>query len=68
MSLKAFHIVFIALCVVLAFGFGAWELKGYLVSGYVEGLIVGVLSLAVGVALILYGIRFLKKLKHVGLM
>jgi len=65
MSLKAFHIVFIALSVVLAFGFGAWELKGYLDSGNAEGLIVGVLSLAVGVLLILYGIRFLKKLKHV---
>jgi len=68
MSLKAFHIVFIALSILLAFGFGVWELKGYLDSDDAEGLIVGIVSVVIGVLLILYGIRFLKKLKHVKLI
>jgi hypothetical protein len=66
MSLKAFHIFFIAVSILLAFGFGLWEIRAYTDSGTVGRLIAGLLSFGVAVGLIIYGIHFLKKLKHVG--
>ena len=66
MSLKAIHIVFITASTVLAFGFGWWELKSYSAGGARLDLILGVASLVAGVALIVYGRYFLKKLKHIG--
>ena len=68
MSLKAFHIFFIAVSVLLAFGFGGWSLVRYADAAPVLYLVMGVLSLIAGVLLILYGIRFLRKLRHVGLL
>lgn len=66
MSLKAFHIVFIALSILLAIGFGVWEVLEYLESGSVAQLITALLSFVVAIALIVYGVRFLRKLKHIG--
>lgn len=67
MSLKAFHIVFITASTLLAFGFGAWAFKQYF-SGEdsFANLAMGGLSIATGVALIVYGRYFLKKLKNDG--
>ena len=65
MSLKAFHIVFIIASTVLAFGFGWWELDSYRSSGAKTDLAFGVGSCFAGVALIIYGRYFLKKLKHI---
>ena len=50
----------------LAFGFGGWSLKNYF-SGERAGLdlAMGIGSLLVAVALIVYGKYFLKKLKNV---
>ena len=66
MSLKLFHIVFISLSALLAVGFAGWEIRNYLSDGNPLALVVGIISLASAVGLVLYGIRFLKKLKHVG--
>ncbi len=60
MSLKSFHIVFIALSTALALGFGAWCLS---VDGY---LAMGVTSFATGGLLIIYGGWFLRKLRTWG--
>lgn len=65
MSLKAIHIVFITASTALAFVFAAWELITYSSSGQKSDLIYGLGSAVVGVALILYGRYFLKKLKDV---
>ncbi len=65
MSLKAFHIFFIALSVLTAFGFAAWLIDGYGKSDNVLQLLGGLLSGLAGVGLIVYGIRFLRKLKNV---
>lgn len=65
MSLKAFHIFFIALSTVTAFGFSMWLMSGYTKSGSVEHLVGALLSVLAGAGLIVYGIRFLRKLKHV---
>jgi ABC-type amino acid transport system permease subunit len=63
MSLKIFHIVFIILSILLAFGFAAWEVKSYANTGEGLRVLAAVVSLAVGVYLILYAIRFVRKLK-----
>ena len=65
MSLKAFHIFFIALSAVLMFGFSVWLFRSYGDSGNTMLLVEGSLAAMAGVGLIVYGIRFLKKLKHV---
>lgn len=63
MSLKYFHLLFIILSVFTTVGFGLWAL---LVNGLPSGFkTMGVISLLGGVLLLVYGIRFLKKLKSI---
>jgi hypothetical protein len=64
MSLKAFHLVFITISTLLAFGIGAWLLRDYFSpEGRVTDLAFGLASVAAGVALIVYERYFLKKTK-----
>ncbi len=65
MSLKAFHIVFVTASTLLAFGFGAWELNNYFVTGQTQSIVMGVGSLVAGIGLIVYGKAVLKKMKHI---
>lgn len=65
MSLKAFHIFFILLSILLCFGFGAWEIHARLDGGTLGDLALGSLSLCGGVMLIFYFRSVLKKLKHI---
>ncbi len=55
MSLKGFHILFICLSILLAAGCAVWS--------FVNGvaLAFGVVSCATAVALVIYGIYFLRK-------
>jgi len=64
MSLKAFHLVFIIASILLAFGFGIWMAVTFFKEGGVANLIVGLVSIAVGVGLIFYERYFLKKTKN----
>lgn len=63
MSLKAFHVLFIAISIALASGFGIWAVSvdgwGYIVTG------VG--SFACAAALIAYQVAFLRKCRKIGL-
>ncbi|HEX4122450.1 MAG TPA: hypothetical protein VH619_17685 [Verrucomicrobiae bacterium] len=65
MSLKAFHIVFIALSILMAFGCGAWLLHEYVGTRDLAELIVGVASILGGAGLVWYGRSVLRKLKHI---
>jgi hypothetical protein len=66
MSLKAFHLIFITACCLLAFGCGIWGFKNYFSDGGTTlDLLFGIGSLAVGVGLVFYERYFLKKLKNV---
>jgi hypothetical protein len=67
MSLKAFHVVFVALSILLAFFCGVWFLWQYAsVPGrQIKLLVAGVLCLVGGVGLIWYGKSVLRKLKHI---
>ncbi len=64
MSLKSFHIFFIAVSTLLAFGFGAWGVYVHLTESNAGYLVMGLLSFLIGIVLIFYGINFLHKLKH----
>jgi len=62
MSLKHFHVAFISICTLFFAGLGAWCLL-------MDGLppmfaMMGWLSLACGVAMLVYGVRFLKKVRR----
>lgn len=66
MSLKAFHLVFIASSILLAFGIGGWSLWQYSHDhDRTLNLVFGVVSVLTGMALGVYGRYFLKKLKHI---
>ena len=65
MSLKAFHVFFVVVSVLCALGFGAWAVSDYLRTGKGGVLAMGVLGFAAAVALIWYGLWFLRKLKGV---
>ena len=61
MSLKALHLVFVTAMSSLAFGCAIWR--------FTEGdLCFGSLASALGVAVVIYGIYFLKKLKHISFL
>ncbi len=68
MSLKAFHIAFIAASVLLAIGYGVWEIGAYTSGGSFAHLSLGVLAFLAAVGLVVYGRRFLRKLKHVSMI
>ncbi|HYG25148.1 MAG TPA: hypothetical protein VEH04_20460 [Verrucomicrobiae bacterium] len=68
MSLKAFHLIFVTALSSLAFGCAAWKFKTYAAeraSGDLLWAIAGVLG---GIAVLVYGKYFLKKLKNVSFL
>lgn len=65
MSLKAFHIFFILVSVVLALGFGFWGIRDYQASQNLLNLFLGIASLAGGGALIIYLFWFLGKMRKI---
>ena len=65
MSLKAFHVFFISLSVATAWGFAAWLIDGYGKSHDIVQLLGGIASILAGAGLVVYGVYFLRKLKHV---
>ncbi len=68
MSLKSFHIVFISISTLCAFGFGAWLLFSNAVDQSWSNVAGGIVSFLVGFALVAYGVRFLKKFRHLSYM
>ena len=65
MSLKIVHICFIALAVLLSAGLAAWGVESYLDEGSTQGLVLGVLFFVTGAVLLVYGVRFWKKMKEI---
>lgn len=64
MSLKAFHIFFITISVLLCLGFGAWCISSDYTHGRAAYAIAGYISFGLGALLVLYEIMFLKKFKE----
>ncbi len=65
MSLKAFHIFFVAVSVLLAVGFAVWCFVNFADHRQPLDILWGALSLGAGVGLIYYGKYVLKKLKDI---
>ena len=65
MSLKAFHIVFIIVSTLLSFGLAVWSGVSYSHTSRIGDLLLGLGSLLAGIALLVYGRYFLKKLKNI---
>lgn len=68
MSLKAFHIVFISVSVMLLLFLAGWCFSNSRQGGGTMDLVWGSLSLVTAAALAVYGQRFLKRLKHISFL
>ena len=66
MSLRAFHIAFIVVSIVLSLVVTVWGVREYLSAGAVSALVVGIVALASGIAMVIYGVRFFRKLQDLG--
>jgi len=64
MSLKAFHVFFITMAVLLCIVFGAWCVNSDYTRGHAGYTMTGYASFVVGALLVVYEIMFLKKLKE----
>lgn len=63
MSLKGFHLLFIACASALAFGFGVWALNGSVLAGTAR-FAAALASFAIGVALLIYETWFVGYLRR----
>ena len=66
MSLKAFHVFFIAISTLLAAGFGLWSVRQFLATGNGIDLFFAVVGVLGTVGLPIYGSWFLRKTKKMG--
>lgn len=64
MSLRAFHLLFIGLSVVLAAFFGAWAIGQYRVEHRMVFIVTAVASLIAACGLAAYGTAFQRKTRH----
>jgi ABC-type Mn2+/Zn2+ transport system permease subunit len=64
MSLRAFHLLFIALSVILTAFFAAWAAGQYRAGRDASYALVAAGSLATGVGLVIYGAKFQSKTRH----
>lgn len=65
MSLKAFHIFFVSVSVLLMLVVAGWCFGHYRQGGATMDLVWAVLSLVTAAGLVVYGKLFLKKLRHI---
>jgi hypothetical protein len=68
MSLKAFHLIFVTALSSLTFGCAIWKFVSYSREHVNADLVWAIASLLAGVAVLIYGKYFLKKLKNVSFL
>jgi len=67
MSLKAFHVFFIAASILLGTLVGGWGVRRYVEAGDAGSLALGLFFFASAGVLFWYGLRFLRKVEELGL-
>ena len=67
MSLKSFHIFFIAVCSLSCLGFGLFFLKSEATQDQPVYTWMGIGSIIISVLLVIYGKKFLDKMKKAGI-
>jgi steroid 5-alpha reductase family enzyme len=65
LSLRSFHLFFIAASVVLAAWVGVWGIQSWQANRSGSDLAVGLLFFALGVVLLIYGLRVRRKLRAI---
>ncbi len=65
MSLRIFHLVFIALSILMAVLVGAWGVNRYLADGATSDLILGVGFFLTGAVLLVYGVKVWRKFREI---
>jgi len=63
LSLKGFHIFFIAASIALSLVVGAWGAQQFLQLGSIGGLVTAVIFFLAGLVLTIYGINYFGKLR-----
>lgn len=66
MSLRFFHIVFIAVSTLLSLLVGLWALDAYRTDGSASWIALAVVAFGGGAGLVVYGNRFLQKTRKLG--
>lgn len=65
MSLKQFHLFFIAVSILTCFGFGVWGVDRYLSTQNGSGILtLAIASLILGIVLIVYDVKVFQKFKN----
>ena len=64
MSLRIFHVLFITLSVAMAAVVGGWGVQRYRNDGDSGALALGGIFFLLGLALVVYGTRYFRKLKE----
>jgi hypothetical protein len=67
MSLRFFHVLFIAVSALMSLVVGIWAIDAYRTDGSATWLGLAVLALAGGALLVVYGNRFLQKTRMLGI-
>ena len=65
MSLKAFHLFFIVISILAAFGFSFWAFQNYQAANDSTFLKIAILSALTGAGLVVYGIFFVRKARKI---
>lgn len=63
LSLRSFHLFFVAVSVLLAAWVGVWGVQSYLATHSVGDLLLGVVFFLLGFVMLLYGRRVRRKLR-----
>ena len=66
MSLRIFHLVFVALSVLMAALVGGWGFSRYLADGGGSELALGVGFFLSGAVLLVYGVKVVRKFREIG--
>jgi hypothetical protein len=66
MSLKAFHLLFISLSIVLSVAFGMWAITTYRADGAMFSLVAAVAGFAGAAGLGVYEAAFVRKCRRIG--
>lgn len=66
MSLKAFHLLFISLSIVLSVAFGMWAMTAYRADGAMFSLVAAVTAFVGAAGLGLYEVAFVRKCRRIG--
>jgi hypothetical protein len=64
MSLRVFHVIFIAVSVILSLFVAVWSVREYQATGSTAALLLGFVFLIAGGAMVEYGRRWFHKLKE----